>query len=107
MQQCIYEAKICDMDYLQKRLMQTRFDFEESSRLPQTSGVTMWDHVCMLVVETLNTCCEIIVHVYYVVYQSILWNCYCNVVYLTAILQLTLTAEFVFTCIFGVSDLTT
>jgi len=28
------------------------------SMLRLTSGVTDWDHVCMLVVDTLNTCSE-------------------------------------------------
>ena len=30
MQQCVYETKICDIDDLQKRLMQTWFDFERN-----------------------------------------------------------------------------
>jgi len=30
MQQCVYETKICDIDDLQKRLMQTWFDFEQN-----------------------------------------------------------------------------
>ena len=34
---------------------------------------------------TMNTCCEIVVHLYYVVYQNILWNCQCNLVHLRAI----------------------
>jgi len=76
------------------------------SRLPLTSGATVWDHVYVVVADTLNTCCKIIVYLYYVVHQNILWNCRCNLVHLTAILQLTLKAEFVFTCIFGVSTLT-
>jgi len=31
-------------------------------RLRLTSGATVWDHVCVLVADTLNTCCEIIVY---------------------------------------------
>jgi len=31
-------------------------------RLRLTSGATVWDHECMLLADTLNTCCEIIVH---------------------------------------------
>ena len=30
MQQCVYETKICDIGDLQKRLMQTWFDFEQN-----------------------------------------------------------------------------
>jgi len=33
---------------------------------------------CMLVADTLNTCCEIIVYVYYVLHRNIFWNCQCN-----------------------------
>ena len=55
------------------------------SRLRLTSGSTVWDHVCMVVADTLNTCCEIVVHLYYVVHQNILWNCQCNLVHLMAI----------------------
>jgi len=32
MQQCVYETKICDIDDLQKRLMQTWFDWTERYR---------------------------------------------------------------------------
>jgi len=32
MQQYAYETKICDIDDLQKRLMQTWFDFEQNVR---------------------------------------------------------------------------
>jgi len=56
------------------------------SRLRLTSGATFWDHVCVLVADTLNTCCEIIVYLYYMVHQKILWNFQCNLVHLTAIL---------------------
>jgi len=30
MQQCVYETKICDIGVLQKRFMQTWFDFEQN-----------------------------------------------------------------------------
>jgi len=30
MQHCLYKTKICDIDDLQKRLMQTWFDFEQN-----------------------------------------------------------------------------
>jgi len=43
---------IHDIDDLQKRLMQTCFDFHRSII---DAGVTIWDHVCMLEVDTLNT----------------------------------------------------
>jgi len=55
------------------------------SRLRLTSGATVWDHVCVLVADTLKTCCEI-VYLYYVVHQNILWNYQCNLVHLKAIL---------------------
>jgi len=56
---------------LQKRLMQTWFDFEHNVI---NAAIGQWCdclRVCMLVAETLNTCCEIIVHLYYVVHQNI------------------------------------
>jgi len=56
------------------------------SRLPVTSGATAWDHVRVLVADTLNTCCKIIVDLYYVVHQNIIWNCQCNLVHVMAIL---------------------
>ena len=28
------------------------------------AGVTVWDHVCMLVMDTLNACCDMNVHLY-------------------------------------------
>jgi len=86
MQQCVYETKICDIDDLRKCLMQTWFDINRMLwNLRLTSGATVWDHVCMLGLDTLNTCCEIIIHLYYVVHQDILWNCQYNLVHLTAI----------------------
>jgi len=46
----------------------------------------------------------ILVHLYYVVHQNIMWNRQCNLVNLTAISWLILKAEFVFTCIFGINQ---
>jgi len=56
MQQCAYETKICDIDDLQKRLMQTWFDCEQNVI---EAAIGQWHdrlrfHVCMLVAETLN-----------------------------------------------------
>ena len=85
-QQCMYKTKICDICDLQKCLTQTWLTQNRTlSRLRLTSGATVWDHVCVLVVDTLNICCEIIVYLYCVVHQHILWNCQCNLVHLTAI----------------------
>jgi len=56
-----YETKIHDIDDLQKRLTQTCFDFDWNII---NAGVTIWDHVCMLVVDTLNACSDIYVHLY-------------------------------------------
>jgi len=50
------------------------------------SIVSVWDHVCMLLLDTSNTCCEMIVHLYDVVYQNILRNYQRNSVHLTAVL---------------------
>ena len=58
---------------------------ENLLRLQLTTGATVWDHVCVLVADTLNTCCEIVVYLYCVVHQNILWNCQCNLMHLTAI----------------------
>jgi len=68
MQQCVYKTKTRDIGDLRKRLMQTWLTW-------LTSRATVWDHVCVLVANTFNTCCEIIVHMYYVAHQNILWNC--------------------------------
>jgi len=45
----------------QKRLMQTCLDYDRNII---NAGVTIWDHVCMLVVETFNTCSDLNVHLY-------------------------------------------
>jgi len=43
------------------------------SRLRLTSGVTVCDHVCLLMADTLKTCRETIVYfMYYMVHQNIL-----------------------------------
>jgi len=60
-QQSVYETKIHDIDDLQKRLMQTCFDF---NRNIVNAGVTIYDHVCMLVVDTLSECSDLNVHLY-------------------------------------------
>jgi len=72
MQQCVYKTKICDIGDLQKRLMQTWFDFEQNvnTTLRLSNGATVWDHVCVLVPDTLKTCCKIIVQLHYVVCQN-------------------------------------
>jgi len=80
MQQCVYRTKICDICDLQKCLTQTWVDFQ------QNVIKAAIDHVRVLMAYTLNTCCKIIVYLYYVVHQNILWNYQCNLVHLTAIL---------------------
>jgi len=76
MQQCVYETQICDIDELKNAWRKLGLTLNRtSSRLWLTWGMSVWDHVCVLVVDTLNTCCQIIVHLYYLVHQNILWNC--------------------------------
>ena len=41
-QQSVHEAKIHDVDNLQKRLLQTCFNFDENII---DAGVTIWNHV--------------------------------------------------------------
>jgi len=43
-QQSMHETKIVDINDLQKRLMQTCFDFDQNI---VDAGVTIWDHVCV------------------------------------------------------------
>jgi len=57
-QQSVHETKIHDM---RKRLMQTSFDFDQNII---DAGVTIWDHVCMLVVDALDTRCDMNLHFY-------------------------------------------
>ena len=89
MHQCVYGTKICDIYELQKCLTQTWVDFEQNVI---EAAIDQWRDslrscVGLLVADTLNRCCDIIVYyLYYVVHQNILWNCQCNMVHLTAIL---------------------
>jgi len=86
MQQCMYGTKICDICDLQKCLMQTGVNFEQNVI---EAAIDQWRNSlrsCLLVADTLKTCCKIIVYLNYVVHQNILWNCQCNLVHLTAIL---------------------
>jgi len=73
MQQCVYEIKIYDIIDLRKHMMQTWFDFEQNL---VEAAIDQWRDRLRSCVHagayTLNTCCEIIVHLYYVVYQNIL-----------------------------------
>jgi len=72
MQECAYETKMCDIYDLQKRLMQTWVDFGKNVI---GAAIDQWrDRLRSCVragADTLNTCCEIVVHLYYVVYQNI------------------------------------
>jgi len=87
MQQCVYETKIRDICDLQNNWHKLGLKLNRTlSGLRLTCRAGFWDCVCVLVVDTLNTCCEIIVNLYYVVHQNILWNCQCNLVHLMAIL---------------------
>ena len=61
----MYETKICDICDMQKRFTQIWVDFEQNVI---QAAIDQWHHVYMLVVDTLNTCCEIIVHLHYVVH---------------------------------------
>jgi len=72
LQHCVYETKICDIYDLQKCLMQTSVDFEQN--VIEAAIDQFHDRLrsCVLVADTLNTCCEIIVRLYYVVHQNIL-----------------------------------
>jgi len=73
MQECVYETKTCDIYDLQKCLTQTWVDSEQNVI---EAAIDQWrdslDHVCVLVVDALNTCCKIIVSLYYVVHQNVL-----------------------------------
>jgi len=61
-QQCMYET-IHSVDDLRKRLMQTWLTLIRTlSMLRLACGVTVWDHACMLVVDTLNTWWDMNVH---------------------------------------------
>jgi len=68
MQQCVYETKICDIDDLQKCLMQTWFTLNQMlSTLRLSSGATVWDHVCVLVADILN------IHAVKLLFICIVW----------------------------------
>ena len=85
MQQRMYETKICDIRDLQKAWRNLGLTLNRTlSRMRLTSCATVRDHVWMLVADTLNTRCEILVHLYYVVglRQNIFWNCQCNMMHL-------------------------
>ena len=58
-EQSMHETKIHDINDLQKCLMQICFDFDWNII---DAGVTIWDHVCMLVVHTLDICSDMNVH---------------------------------------------
>jgi len=70
----VYETKICDIYNLQKRLTQTWVDYEQNVIEAATDQwrKRLRSCVCVLVSDTLNTCCKIIIRVYYVVHQNIL-----------------------------------
>jgi len=73
MQQCVYGTKICDIYGLQKCLMQTWVDLEQNII---EAAIDQWrdslrSYICVLVADTLNTFCEIIVYLYYAVHQNI------------------------------------
>jgi len=55
------KQKIHDIDDLQQHLMQTYFDFDRNII---NAGVTICDHVCVLVVDTLNTRSDMSVDLY-------------------------------------------
>jgi len=59
MQQRMYETN--NIDDLWKRLMQTWFDFKQDV-IDSTIG--QWDHVCVLMADTMNTCSEVNDHLY-------------------------------------------
>jgi len=70
MQQCVYGTKFCDIYDLQKCLTQTWVDFEQNvieAAIDQWRDSLRSCTVCVLVADTLNTWCEIIVYLYYVV----------------------------------------
>jgi len=57
----MYETKIHDIDDLRKLLMETCFEFDRNI---VDAGAIIWDHASMLVVDTLNTCCDLSVYLY-------------------------------------------
>jgi len=108
MQQSVYGTKICNICDLQKCLTQTWVDIEQNvieaainqwhDRLRSwhvRAGAGHFEH--MLWNYCLFALCGSSEH---------FWNCQCNLVHLTAVSMLTLKDEFMFTCMFGVSNLT-
>jgi len=96
MQQSVYGTKICELTSMTCKNVWRKLRLTLNitlSRLRLTSGATVWDHVCVPWWRTLSTRCEIIVYLYYVVHQNILWNCQCNLVHMTVILWLRDTAH--------------
>ena len=63
--------------------MQTCFNFDRNII---NAGVTVWDHMCVLVVDTLNTCSALTQMFIYMIRQNILWNCQCDLMHVTSIL---------------------
>jgi len=66
-QQRVHGTKTCDIYDLQKCLTQTWVDFEQNvieAASDQWRDRLRSRLVCVLVADTLNTCCEIIVYLY-------------------------------------------
>jgi len=64
MQQYVYGTKICDIYDVQKCLTQTWVGFEWNvieAAIDQWRNI-IWDHVCVLVVDTLNTSCIFVLY---------------------------------------------
>ena len=80
-QQSVHETKIHDINDLQKRLVQTCFDFH---RNVINAGVTIWNQ-CACWWLTLWTHALTWMFIY-MIHQNILWNCRCNLMHVTAIL---------------------
>jgi len=57
-----------------KKTLVAKFGYFEQNVIKAAIDSGWHDHLrsCVLVANTLNTCCEIIVHLYYVVHQNIL-----------------------------------
>jgi len=70
MQQCVYETNICDIYDVQNALRKLGLIFEKNVI---EVAINQWrDRVCLLVADTLNTCCEIVVHLHYVAHHNVL-----------------------------------
>ena len=57
----VWNTDLCDICDLQKRLTQTWVDSKQNviEAAIDQCRTSVWDHVCVLVATTLNTCCEI------------------------------------------------